>query len=111
MSITRLTMLFQPRSGTSLRLMIGIPSRSSSDGLDRRVLHEVGHDLDVHALVAHALDELQQLRVLLEGQRDVELVGAVRGARRCVAWSSVPEHGEAGALRTLACSSTKPTTR
>ena len=28
--MTRLAMLLQPRSGTSLRLMIGMPSRSSS---------------------------------------------------------------------------------
>ena len=33
MSISRLAMLFQPRSGTSFRLMIGIPSRSSRAAL------------------------------------------------------------------------------
>ena len=32
-SITRLSMLLQPRSGTSLRLMMGMPSRSSSAAL------------------------------------------------------------------------------
>src|SRR5438477_902023 len=48
-------------------------------GLDRRVLDEVGHDLDVQALVAHALDELEELGVLVEGQRDVELVRVVAG--------------------------------
>ena len=49
-------------------------------GLDRGVLDQVGNDLDVDALVAYALDEAQQLRVLLEGQR------RRRAGRPCGRW-------------------------
>ena len=55
------------------------PVEVFEDGLDGRVLDQVRHDLDVQALVADVLDQAQQLRMLLEGQRDVELVRAVRG--------------------------------
>ena len=78
MSITRFTMLLQPESGTSFRLMMGMPSRSSSGGLDRRVLDEVGDDLDVHALVGRGLDQAHELGVLLQGQGDVDLVDLLR---------------------------------
>ena len=37
-------------------------------------LQEIGHDLDVHALAARALDELEHLHVLVGWQRDVEMI-------------------------------------
>ena len=37
-------------------------------------LQQIGHDLDVDALAAGALDELEHLHVLLGRQRDVEMI-------------------------------------
>ena len=50
-------------------------------GAQRDELQEVGHDLDVDALAAGDVHEVEQLRVFLERQRDVEVIDAFRAAR------------------------------
>ena len=40
----------------------------------REELHEVGHDLHVDHLAAGALDEVEHLHVLVERQRDVQMI-------------------------------------
>src|SRR5215470_7608170 len=79
MSMTRLTMVLKPCSGTSLMLMTGTPSRSSRRA-QRDHLQQVGHDLDVHELPARAFDELQHPHVLFGRQRHVEMVNRLARA-------------------------------
>ena len=95
--MTRLTMLFQPRSGTSLRLMIGMPSRSSSAALIVAYCTRSGTTLmSTHSLL-HALDELAAAWRAPRGA--ARRRAGRRGARRAtsMAWSSVPSTGSAGA--------------
>ncbi len=46
-------------------------------GAQRDELQQVGHDLDVDALAAGDLHQVEQLRVLLERQRDVQVIDAL----------------------------------
>ena len=76
----RLTMLLKPCSGTSLMLMTGTPSRSSSRARSAITCSRSGTTLTSTHLAAGALDELEHLHVLLGRQRDVEVID--RLARR-----------------------------
>ena len=110
-SITRLTMLFQPRSGTSLRLMMGMPSRSSRAALMVAYCTRSGTTLMSRHSLLTLLMSCSSLRVLLERQRDVELVDAVRRRPRSMACVERAQHGQAARSARGGASSTKPTTR
>ena len=74
MSIARLTMLLKPCSGTSLMLMTGTPSRSSSRARSAITCSRSGTTLTSTHLAARALEQLEHPDVLLGRQRDVEVI-------------------------------------
>ena len=78
MSIARFSTLLKPRSGTSLRLMIGRPSRSSSRARSAMNCSRSGTTWMSTPFAAGRLDEAEHLDVLVERQRDVEVVDALR---------------------------------
>ena len=78
----RLTTLLKPCSGTSLMLMTGTPSRSSSRARSAITCSRSGTTLTSTHLAAGALDQLEHLHVLLGRQRDVEVIDRL-ARRRC----------------------------
>ena len=92
-STMRFSTLLKPRSGTSLMLMIGRPSRSSSRARKRDELQQVGHDVDVDALAAGELDHAEHLDVLFDRQRDVDLVHLLAQRRLGARSPVVPSSG------------------
>ena len=60
----------------------------------RDELQQVRHDLDVHAFAAGRLDQVEQLHVLFERQRDVEVVDFLVGRRSSAASLSEPSSGK-----------------
>ena len=67
-------------------------------GADRRVLHDVGDDLQVDALVAQPLDERHEPGVVLERQRHVDLVG-LRALDRVARVVDRPDDRQPGVAR------------
>ena len=65
------------------RHVVEVDDRHAVEILEPRAqrdeLQQVGHDLDVDALAAGRLDEVEQLHVLFERQRDVEVVDLLAG--------------------------------
>ena len=83
MSIARLTTLLKPCSGTSLMLMIGMPSRSSRRARSAITCSRSGTTLTSTHSRLDALEQLQHPDVLFGRQRDVEVIDAF--ARRDLA--------------------------
>ena len=84
MSSARLTKALKPCSGTSLMLMTGTPSRSSSRARSAMNCSRSGTTLtSTHSRLVD-FDQVEQLHVLFERQRDVEVVDplARRRSRR-----------------------------
>ena len=76
-SIVRLSRLLNPRSGTSLRLMIGTPSRFSSRARSAMNCSRSGTTCTSTPSRLVDLDQAEHLHVLFERQRDVEVIDAL----------------------------------
>ncbi len=93
--MTRLVMLLQPWSGTSLRLMIGMPSRSSSAARIVAYCTTSGTTFrSTHSLLSPWTSGDEPVMVL-ERQRHVDLVGP-RALHRVARVRDRPDHAEAG---------------
>jgi hypothetical protein len=91
-SIGALEHALKPRSGTSLRLMIGMPSRSSSRARSAMNCSRSGTTLTSTPSRLVDLDEVEHLDVLVERQRDVEVVDLL-ALHDLGASASVPSSG------------------
>ena len=73
------------------RHVVEVDDRDAVEILEPRAqrdeLQQVGHDLDVDAFAARRLDQVEQLHVLFERQRDVQVIDAF--SRRTISAASL----------------------